>query len=544
MAFDGIVTKGIVDELNKTIIGAKVNKVFEPTKNDIVLALYCNGNNYALNICVHPSNCRLHLTTHTKPNPQTAPNFCMLLRKHLSGSKIVGIECQDLERTVVFTLENYNEFKDKINKKLVVEIMGASSNVILLNENNQIIDCLRHFAKPRELFPAKLYEFATTCKHSIFETNLEEFLQLIHSTEPLDKQLSNTFIGISMSFVKQLCNYLNIDLINFTQDNLITLYNHISQIITNLDHATCISNNDDYYINYADSKEALSINFFIDDFYHSKEEKENFVNLRNEILRIVLAELKKYTKRLENINLKLEDCKNMNQYQLYGELLTANLYQMTAYQTSITVLNYYTNENVIIPLDIALSPSKNAEKYYKKYNKLKKAFDIVTKQKKETILELEYIESLIYSANEAPSLAVLQDIYEEISDSFKLRLKTIPSNKKENKNTPNQYNINGFDVFSGKNNKQNDLLTKSAAANDLWLHTQGIHGSHIIIKTGGKPVDEDTLYKCATIAAQNSKAKHSSNIPVDYCLAKYVKKPSGAKPGMVVYTNYKTIFVK
>lgn len=544
MAFDGITTKSIVHELNQNIIGAKINKVFEPSKNDIVLGLYCNGKNFALNICTHPSNCRLHLTTHSKANPQVAPNFCMLLRKHIVGSKIIEIENVDLERTVVFTLETYNELNDKINKKLIVEIMGHASNVILLNENNNIIDCLRHFEKPRELMPARPYEFANTCKHSFFETTLHDFLSVICYEEALDRQLSDLFIGISMSFVKHTCSYLNIDLHSFNKDDLINLYNHIYQIITNLNNATCYSDNGDYYINYSASKENLQTNFFIDDFYHDKEEEEKFINLRNDILKIVLGELKKYNKRLENINSKLEDCKNMNKYKLYGELITANLYKLTGNQSTVNVLNYYTNESIDIPLDNTLSPNKNAERYFKKYNKLKNALDIVSKQKKETILELEYIESLIYSINEAPSLAVLQDIYEEISDSFKLHLKTITSDKKESKNTPNIYNINGFNVFAGKNNKQNDALTKSAAPNDIWFHTQGIHGSHVILKSNGKPVDSNTLYQCATIAARSSKAKHSSNIPVDYCLAKHVKKPSGSKPGMVVYTNYKTIFVK
>lgn len=544
MAFDGIVTKCIVNELNKTIIGAKINKVFEPSKNDIVLGLYCNGKNFALNICVNPSNCRLHLTTHSKPNPQVAPNFCMLLRKHLIGSKIVGIENVDLERTVVFVLETYNDLNDKINKRLIVEIMGASSNVILLNENNNIIDCLRHFEKPRELMPARSYEFATTCKYSLFETSLEDFINKIDYNLELDKQLSDLFIGISLSFIKQICAEMNISLTNFTKENLIDLYNQIQKIITTPSNTVCNSNSNDYYINYSDSKESLQVNWFIDDFYYNKEENEKFINLRNDILKIVLGELKKYTKRLENINSKLEDCKGMDKYKLYGELITANLYKLTNNSSSVNVLNYYTNENIDIPLDKTISPNKNAERYFKKYNKLKNALDIVSKQKQETILELEYIESLIYSINEAPSLAVLQDIYEEISDSFKLHLKPISSSKKENKNTPNVYNVNGFEVFAGKNNKQNDTLTKSASSNDIWLHTQGIHGSHVIIKTNGKQVDDDTLYKCATIAAKNSKAKHSSNIPVDYCFAKFVKKPSGAKPGMVIYTNYKTIFVK
>lgn len=214
-------------------------------------------------------------------------------------------------------------------------------------------------------------------------------------------------------------------------------------------------------------------------------------------------------------------------------------------EKSATVLNYYTGEYITISLNPDISPSKNAEKFFQKYNKLKNTFKIVSKQKKETELELEYIESLISSINEASSISTLNEIHLEILESFNLQIKNIPNGKvKEIKNTPTKYNINGFDVLAGKNNKQNDCLTKSADSSDLWFHTQGIHGSHVILKTNGRMIDDDTIYKCAKIAVKSSKAKHSSNVPVDYCYVKYVKKPSGSKPGMVVYTNYKTIFVK
>lgn len=547
MAFDGIVTKTIINELNKNIISAKINKVFEPTKNDIVLGLYCNGKNFALNICVNPDNCRLHLTTYSKPNPQTAPNFCMLLRKHLIGSKIVSIDSYDLERTVEFTLETYNELNDKINKKLIVEIMGHFSNVILLNERNFIIDCLKHFESPRELMPVRAYVMASNNKHSFIKTSLEDFTKMITKTLPLDQQLSNLFIGISRPFVQNTCSSLKITVNNFSEEDLQKLYTTIHNIVSDLEHNTCyISNNSkDYYIASCENKENLQVNFFIDDFYHQKEEKATFTNIRNEVLKTVLGELKKYTKRLEHINEKLDECKNMDKYKLYGELITSNLYKLGKNEKSAEVLNYYTGETIVIPLDDKISPSKNAEKYFKKYNKLKNTLEIVTKQKKETKLELEYIESLIYSIEEAPSLFVLEEINSEIEENFNLHFKNISTEKnKEIKNAPMQYNINGFTVFVGKNNRQNDALTKNALATDIWFHTQGIHGSHVILKTENKQVDEDTICKCATLAAKSSKAKHSSNIPVDYCFAKYVKKPSGSKPGMVVYTNYKTVFVK
>ena len=547
MAFDGIVTKTIINELNKNIIGAKINKVFEPTKSDIILGLYCNGKNYALNICINPDNCRLHLTTHSKANPQIAPNFCMLLRKHLIGSRILAISSYDLERTIEFTLETYNEMNDKITKKLIIEIMGHFSNVILVNERGFIIDCLRHFENPRELMPTRFYEPVSSNKISFANISLEKFLQIIKLGIPLDTQLSDLFIGISKSFVQNLCTLLNIKLNNFSSSDLEKLFATISNSISDLNNNICkySLDKDDYFIVSDSNKENLQVNFFIDDFYYKKEQQELFVNTRNRILKIVLGELKKYQKRLENINTKLSDCKNMDKYALYGELLTSNLYKLKGNESEVTVLNYYNNETITIILDEKLSPSKNVERFFKKYNKLKNALIAVSKQKKETEIELEYIESLIYSINEATSISTLEEIQLEIEENFNLQIKNIPNGKnKEVKNMPLKYNINGFDVFVGKNNKQNDSLTKGASKEDLWFHTQDIHGSHVILKSTGKMVDEDTLYKCAKLAANHSKAKHSSNIPVDYCYIKYVKKPSYAKPGMVTYTNYKTIFVK
>ena len=547
MAFDGLVTKTIINELNKYIIGAKINKVFEPTKSDIVLGLYSKGKNFSLNICVDPNNCRFHLSTHSKANPQTAPNFCMLLRKHLIGSKIIEISSYDLERTIEFTLETYNELNDKINKKLIIEIMGHFSNVILVNDKNIIIDCLRHFENPRELMPIRPYEPAPSTKLSFKNTSMENFLKIAKGKASLDDILSSSFIGISKSFVQNICKNLKIDLNDFSLNDLEKLYNYILNIIINLDNNICIysESKKDYLIDSSKTKEDLQVNFFIDDFYYKKEQEEALINTRNTVLKIVLGELKKYQKRLENINTKLEECKDMDKYALYGELLTSNLYRLKGNENSINVTNYYTNEEITIKLDKKLSPSQNVEKFFKKYNKLKNALAVVSKQKKETELELEYIESLIYSINEANSVPTLEEIKLEIEESFNLKIKNVPNGKnKELKNMPLKYNVNGFDVFVGKNNKQNDALTKSASKQDLWFHTQAIHGSHVILKSEGKTIDEDTLYKCAKLAAEHSKAKNSSNIPVDYCYVKYVKKPSNTKPGMVIYTNYKTIFVK
>ena len=549
MAFDGIVTKSIVKELNKHIIGCKVNKIFEPTPNDIILDLYGNGSKYNLLICTNKNFSRINLTKYNKPNPVNAPNFCMLLRKHLNSSKILNINSFDLERIIEITFETYNEVNDKVIKKLIIEIMGQFSNVILVNENGTIHDSLKHVVtKTREILPIRPYEFPKNTKQSFLEFNsFEEFIKIFNnsSEKNLDKFFSSNFIGISMPFIQNICNYLNIDINTTKKNELEKIYLHIKNIIQNIDnlHINCFEGlKNDYYINISDNS-GTDINNFIDDYYYNLEQNDLFINYRNSLLKNILSILAKYNKRLENIEKKIKDCENMEQYKLYGELLTANLYKIKKdTPKEITVTNYYNNQEITIPLDSSISPSQNVERYYKKYNKCKNALLVVQIQKKETLDDLEYIDGLIEYIKNCNDFDKIKKIGEEFyGDSNNSN--EGKHDKKNSKSSPKKYIINGFTVYVGKNNKQNDLLTKSANKEDMWFHTQKIHGSHVILKTEGKQVDFDTILKCAKLAAQNSKAKNSSNVPVDYTFVKYVRKPSGSKPGLAVYTNYKTVFV-
>lgn len=557
MAFDGIVTKCIVSELNKSIINSKVNKIFEPTKNDIMLGLYNSGINYCLHICINPSTCRLNLTTHSKPNPITAPNFCMLLRKHLIGARIISISSFDLDRIVEINFECYNDLNDKIIKKLYIEIMGSCSNIILTNNNNTIIDAIRHTSNNREIMPARIYELPTNTKNSILQINsFDEFnsiISAINTNESLDKKISDSFNGLCRPFIQYVLEKNN--------NNLKTSFEFMKNIISNIEtnSLTCIKTKNDYVIDFSEgNEETLRVNFFIDDYYYNKEADNSFKGFRNDILKVVLSALKKSTKKLDNINNKLSECKKQNEYKLFGELITSNLYRLKDNTESATLENYYDNNTPItIPMDKSISPNKNAEKYFKKYNKLKNTLEIVSIQKKETEKELNYIESIVFSIENAKTISDLEDIFDEISENLISSKRTEkgasmrPYNNKKNtkqKNTTKdnllKYEINEFTVLVGKNNRQNDELTlKIASKDDYWFHTQGIHGSHVILKTEGKEVDENTIFQCAKLAAKHSKAKLSSNVPVDYCLVKFVKKPNSAKPGMVVYTNYKTLYV-
>lgn len=566
MAFDGIVTQAITHELKNDLIGGKIDKIHQPDKNTILLGIYSNSIHYALNICIDAHNCRINLTTNSKENPLVAPNFCMLLRKHLIGGKISTIEMYGLERLVKINIETINEFNEIEIKSLIIELMGKHSNIILINDKNIIIDSLRHIWATdtiyRDILPSRTYSFPTSEKldytkisdiYSIFQDNLNL------SVEEFSKLFANTFNGFSLSFIKSAIEKCNITTIN--KENLLKLQKYINNILTfpnNLYFTEVYKNNklSDFTLSLGNNVtvEKFYLNKFIDNFYFSRETEETFNNCKNNALKLATDSQKKLLNRLNSINTKLKDCEERDKYRLYGELITSNLYKLTNTHTDyIELENYYDNNNLIkIPLDKKYSPNINAKHYFKKYNKLKNALQIVSVQKAETENELNYIDSIIFEIELASSTKEIQEILDEISEN--LIKKKVSQNKKNTKNTkkkkqekqysPLHFNIDNFDVYVGKNNKENDWLTFTFAnKNDIWLHTKDIQGSHVILKNSGQNVSDDTLVKCAKLAVEHSKAKFSSNVPVDYCKVQYVKKPNGAKPGMVIFTNNKTISV-
>ena len=566
MAFDGIVTQAITHELKNNLIGGKIDKIHQPDKNTILLGIYSNSIHYALNICIDAHNCRINLTTNSKENPLVAPNFCMLLRKHLIGGKISTIEMYGLERLVKINIETINEFNEIEIKSLIIELMGKHSNIILINDKNIIIDSLRHiFATDtiyRDILPSRTYSFPTSEKldytkisdiYSIFQDNLNL------SVEEFSKLFVNTFNGFSLLFVKSALEKCNITTIN--KENLLKLQKYINNILTfpnNLYFTEVYKNNklSDFTLSLGNdiTIEKFYLNKFIDNFYFSRETEETFNNCKNNVLKLVTDSQKKLLNRLNSINNKLKDCEERDKYRLYGELITSNLYKLTNTHTDyIELENYYDNNNLIkIPLEKKYSPNINAKHYFKKYNKLKNALQIVSVQKAETENELNYIDSIIFEIDLASSTKEIQEILDEISENLikkkvsqkKKNTKNSKKKKQEKQYSPLHFNIDNFDVYVGKNNKENDWLTFTFAnKNDIWLHTKDIQGSHVILKNSGQNVSDDTLVKCAKLAVEHSKAKFSSNVPVDYCKVQYVKKPNGAKPGMVIFTNNKTISV-
>ena len=560
MAFDGIVTKAIASEL-KNLSGARIDKIFEPNKNNIIIGMYLNGINYALNISIASGNYRINLTTHPKPNPKVAPNFCMVLRKHLLGLHLKNVITNNLERIVTIEFEGFDDIDDIITKKLIIELMGRHCNVILLDENNIIIDSLRHINNEkanRIIVPHIKYTYPKINKVNLLDCSYNDFCKKISDENiSIPAKISNTFNGISKDYVSFIINYIG-------TDNLEIIYNYLLDIINRTDSLELKfnTNENNYFLIPSQNKntEPFSLNFFIDDFYYKKESSQELKNYKDAVLKLILSTFEKFKKRLNNMDAKLKECENLEKYKLYGELITANLYKIPNKNIKeITLENYYdNNKSIVIPLDDKYLPSINAKRFYKKYSKLKNTLEIVTIQKQETISELQYLESIIYELECCNSIEEISEILDELSENelFKEKIDSIRNKKKyeikksnltKNKNisfNPIKYRINGFILLVGRNNKENDYLTlKYAKKTDLWFHTKDIHGSHAILILNNKMPNSDILTKCAEITAFHSKAKLSSNVPVDYCEVKYVKKPNKAKPGMVIYKNNYTIYV-
>ena len=437
MAFDGLVLNAVVSELKTCLINGKIQKIYQPSSNEVLLSIYANNLSYALSLNASSNFYSAYLTTSKKENPLVAPNFCMLLRKHLMGCKITNVNTINQERILIIDLAENDDEYDSITKRLIVELMGKYSNILLLNEDGIIIDSLKHFSTfdgaNRDVLPKAQYIFPTSNKISVSDYKSLEYR--LKEGGSLSNFFAENFTGISKTFVINAINHLNIDDI-LTLDNYNTTAKYIlevqNEIINN--NVELINFENDYTLQICkDSKEPLQVNLFLDDYYTSKQQQEQFLSYRNQLLQFISAKLKKISKKLSGIDDKLKECENLDKYKLYGELITNFLYQIPKEHIShIELTNYYNNELVDIPLDITISPSDNAKKYFKKYHKLKNTFLVVQEQKIELEKEINYLESIVYEIQASKSINDLDEIYDAIQDSFSSTQKQ--TSKKQIKN--------------------------------------------------------------------------------------------------------------
>ena len=546
MAFDGAFLHKITQELS-VAVGCHVDKIYQPSRDELVLTLRKKGFAERLLITAKSGNARLHFTANKYENPENPPMFCMLMRKYLNAARLVDIIQPELERVAVLLFSSSNEMGDIVEIKLVCELIGNKANIILVNENGRIIDSLRHSdveSGGRLILPNAVYEFPEAQnKLNPLTTELSVIIKKAEETSYL-----KTVDGFSPLICREIEESEN------PKDRFAQILNDLK---TDGNPILILDNNNlPFDFTFTDIKQYgstfktekfESFSALLDGFYTKKENVSRINSSAKDIIKLINNLKNRTEKKISLRLLDLEKCKNRETLRIYGELIKANLYSIKNGSEFAEVVNYYDSElkTVKIPLNPAISPSANANKYFKDYKKSYTAEQTLTALIEKDRKELEYFDAVSDSINRSSTLSDLQEIREELEETGYIK-RTKDKRKKGNSNSVfKEYTSReGYRILVGKNNKQNDLITTQIASKlDLWFHAKDIAGSHVLVMSGGKVVSDQTVLQAATLAAKNSKAAASSKVAVDYTPVKFVKKPNGAKPGMVIYTTNKTIFV-
>ena len=567
MAIDGIYLYSLVQDLKKSILNSKIDKINQPEKDEIIITLRKERKNLKLLISASPKYPRFNLTTVVKSNPLQAPMFTMVLRKYLIGGKIIDIVQQEGDRIVKFLIEASDELGFNSVYTLIVEIMGRHSNITLVRErDNKIMECIKHIAPSmnsyRVLYPGITYKYPPESTKinpfSFNDTTLQEFMD--KNSVIFNKNFFvSCFTGISTSLSEHLFIEYNKNYIDFSINNICSFINNF--INTLLDNEIFIIYKDkdgdyiDFYVtplnqlegNY--SFEVINdIHELMDKYYLEKDKQERIKGRSVNLQKLVTTNIERCIKKENKLNDLLKKCEDKDDFKIKGALLTSYIYSIKKGDKTFTTVNFFSEdaEEITIPLDENKTPSENVQSYYKKYNKLKKSEESAIDQLEKNDAELQYLYSVLTNIENCESYTEIDDIKEELISTGYVRKRKFngKNSKKSKESKPLHYiSSDGIDIFVGKNNIQNDYLSlKFANKNFMWLHTKNIPGSHVIICSNNIP--DSTLVEGATLAAHYSKAKESSKVPVDYTLVKNLKKPNGANPGMVIYhTNY-TIYVE
>ncbi|MGE7595054.1 Rqc2 family fibronectin-binding protein [Peribacillus frigoritolerans] len=557
MSFDGLFTKAMTEEIASLLEGGRINKVHQPYKNEVILVVRAGGKNHKLLLSAHPSYSRVQMTEESYENPKEAPMFCMLLRKHLEGYTIENIYQYELDRMIIFEVKGRNELGDVSQKQLIIEIMGRHSNIVLVDkERNMILDSIKHVSHAvnsyRAILPGQEYKAPPAQeKNDPFKATEDDIRKNIDfNAGKLDRQLVSHFSGVSPLVAKEAV--YRAGLANST--TLPTAFLKIIQEISERKYAATIKQDGNKEVFYMLSLEHLSgnqrtfssLSEMLDRYYFGKAERDRVKQKSQDVERFITNEIEKNSKKIGKLERTLKDTERGEQYQLFGELLTANLYQMKKGMKEIEVVNYYDEEQsmVTIPLDPLKNPSDNAQKYFSRYQKSKNAVGVVQEQIEKTKLELTYFEAL-HQQLQSASPRDIEEIREELQEEGYIRQKKKKGMKKPANAKPQletYYATDGDLIFVGKNNKQNDYLTnKFARRDEIWLHTKDIPGSHVVIRN--ESPSEKTIKEAAVLAAFFSKAKQSSSVPVDFTQVRHVKKPNGSKPGFVIYDQQQTVYI-
>lgn len=553
MAFDGIMTMAVAKELQDKIALGKIEKIYQPESDELVFHIHTKVGNVKLFASSNSGASRIHLMEGTSQNPPAPLPFCMLLRKHLQGARITGVIQKDSERIIEMELETLNELGFTVSKKLIFEIMGKHSNIILVDLNTgKIIDSIKRVSidvnRFRQILPGVPYQYPPIQEKIPFKAlcnmSADEYLL------PGDaKGLQHKIGGISPSFAEELTRHM-------------MPAEYIREVCKDILHGNtkprvyCDNkgNPKEFSIvplaEYEDSCTVItfdSLGQCIQHYYENKASSSRTHQKSADLIRSVTSLLDKLHLKEQRLREDLLKAENSEDLRLFGELLTANIHMVNAGAKTVTVTNYYDGSSITIPLDQRFSPSKNAQNYFKRYGKSKTAIKEKQLQLEANQEEIKYLDSVLTYLENSDNIEEIDALRKELEDTGYLRKRKVPGGFKEKKfkADPYKYTLkNGMTVLAGRNNNENDILTlKTASSKDTWFHTKDIPGSHVILFNGGTELDEETVFATAAIAAYHSKGRTSENVPVDYVQVKNVKKPSGAKPGMVIFTGNRTVWV-
>ena len=576
MAFDGLTVASVVSEISRLTPGTRIYKISQPEEDELLLTVKGNSNQFRLLISADATLPLVYITEENKPSPMTAPNFCMMLRKHLTNAKIISVTQPGLERIIKFELEHLNEMGDVCRKYLIVELMGKYSNIIFTDQDGMIIDAIKHISHNvsslREVLPGRQWFIPESLqKKDALNEDIDGFMSTIcNSPMSFSKAIYSAYTGISPLVAQEICYRAGIDgdastssielMDNLGEDytpSYVNLWNSFSGIINDVKNG--VFTPQIYYNNnspqeygvisfsiYADmtSKTYDSISELLQDYYREKSIVVRIRQKSQDLRKITQTALERNVKKLDLQKKQLEDTEKKDKYRIYGELINTYGYSVKEGSKSFEAVNYYNNETVTIPLDPTISVMENGKRYFDKYGKLKRTAQSLTGIIEEVSREVDELQSIMTALDMAVYEEDLQEIKEELIAAGYIKYKA--NGKKKEKITSKPFHFissDGFDIYVGKNNLQNDKLTFDFAnGNDWWFHTKKLHGSHVIVRSENKEVPDSTFEEAARLAAHFSEGKMSDRVEVDYTIRKNVKKPQGAKPGFVVYyTNYSMV---
>lgn len=556
MAFDGLFTRAMTKELADALIGGRINKIQQPYKNEMIITVRAKGKNHKLLLSAHPSYSRIQLTKESSSSPDEPPLFCMMMRKHLDRAIVQDIYQAGLDRMIIFELKGRDELGDESIKLLIMEIMGRHSNIILVDKtNDKIIDSIKHVPASinsyRTVLPGGKYIYPPAQnKLNPLSADTDDILRSIDfNSGKIDRQLVQHFAGISPLVAKEITFHCGITNRGTLPPVFLSLMNELGLHQYNYSITTARGKSAFYLIPLrhmnGETTCFSTLSEMLDSFYFGKAQRDRVKQQAIDLEKLMKNEKEKNEKKIIKLEDTLEKAEQADEYQLLGELLTANMHLAKRGMKEIKVVNYYDLDGgtISVPLDPRKGPSENAQNYFSKYQKAKNSVNFVQEQLKQAKNEIIYFDGLLQQLSSA-SVEDIDEIREELIEEGYIRRRQIrPRKRGSNKPVIERYVASDkTEILVGKNNTQNDYLTNKLARRDeIWLHTKDIPGSHVVIRNTDP--SEETILDAAMLAAYFSKAKNSSSVPVDYTKVRHVKKPNGSKPGFVIYDQQQTVFV-